>query len=111
MNNLEDIIAAFNGQIEELKGLRYALLIWLKSRELGAHGRAEAAKEIEDEEDKAHYLGRWAAYRDAWRQVLWPGRAVEDGTLEEAEFKAQEEYWSLLAQAQREKIIPESERE
>lgn len=107
MMTLRDLTTQLDSMKEALAGLRYDLLLWLKSREIGAHSRAHDADMILDEEDKAHYLGRFAAYRDAWRQILWPGKAVEDETLDEEEFQREDAFWRKKAEESRARIMSE----
>lgn len=92
---------------ERIKGYekeREALLIWIKRRETGWKERA--MNEADQGEVKAYYTNcaRAEAYKDVWRQILFPGKSVEDGTL------SQEEYSKAVAEWQRKANMPEEAR-
>lgn len=69
---------------------REALLIWLKRREIGWMKRAT-------KDADADAYGRAEAYEDAWRQILFPGKSVQDGTLDSEEYSAAVAEWEAKA--------------
>lgn len=69
---------------------REALLIWLKRREIGWKKRA--AKKV-----YWGAYGRAAAYEDVWRQILFPGKSVQDGTLSKEDYSAAVAEWEAKA--------------
>jgi hypothetical protein len=104
---LDTIIAELSTANASLAKVRYDLLLWLKGRQMGSKRRAAAAEQIDDADEMAHHLGRAIAYEDAWRQIIWPGLAVQDGTLDEEEFNRVDLIWRKKAEELRIKIMGE----
>lgn len=72
-----------------------ALLVWIKRRELGWRKRAGKESEMTG---VMRFIGRAEAYEDVWRQILFPGKSVEDGTLSPAEYNAAVAEWTRKAE-------------
>lgn len=80
------------------------LLTWIKCREIGWRKRAGKESEMPA---VMRCMGKAEAYEDVWRQILFPGKSVEDGTLSAGEYNEADAEWRRKAQDVRSKVIPE----
>ena len=82
-------------QEQDFEVWRSELLIWIKRRELGWRKRALSEY---PQEAIVRCLSKASAYEDVWRQILFPGKSVQDGTLTAAEYDAAVEEWTRKAE-------------